>query len=56
LPGEIIMKNFCGYWSEEDLTKPSLSNINLHFEKQHLYGICGRIGSGKTGLINAILR
>lgn len=30
-------------------------NINLHFKKGKFYGICGKIGSGKSGLLGAIL-
>ena len=49
------MKNFCGYWSKTDLTKPSLLNLNLHFKRGRFYGVCGKIGSGKSGLLGAIL-
>ena len=32
-----------------------LSEINLSVEKGNVYGICGRIGSGKSSLISSIL-
>ena len=53
--GEIIFDNFNGYWSTTDLSKPSLINLNLRFTKGHFYGVCGKIGSGKSGLLGAIL-
>uniref|UniRef100_A0A2C9JFB3 Multidrug resistance-associated protein 5 n=1 Tax=Biomphalaria glabrata TaxID=6526 RepID=A0A2C9JFB3_BIOGL len=36
-------------------SEPLLKNINLDIKKGQLVGICGKIGSGKTSLINAIL-
>jgi len=33
-----------------------LSNINIHFQKGKFSGICGKIGSGKSGLLGAILQ
>jgi ABC-type polysaccharide/polyol phosphate transport system ATPase subunit len=38
------------------LTVPSLKHINLHFKKYIYYGITGKVGSGKSGLLGAILR
>jgi ABC-type polysaccharide/polyol phosphate transport system ATPase subunit len=38
------------------LTVPSLKNINLHFKKSTYYGITGKVGSGKSGLLGAILK
>jgi len=35
---------------------PSLKNINLHFRNSTYYGITGRVGSGKSGLLGAILK
>lgn len=37
------------------MTKPSLVNLNLRFTKGNFYGVCGKIGSGKSGLLGAIL-
>ena len=53
--GQIVFKDFNGYWSTTDFSKPSLSNINITFKTNHFYGICGKIGSGKSGLLGAIL-
>jgi len=33
----------------------SLTDINVHFKKGLFYGICRIVGSGKSGLIGAIL-
>ena len=52
--GEIFFKHFNGYW-KEDFSTPSLHNITLSFEKGLLYGIAGKVGSGKSGLLAAIL-
>lgn len=53
-PGEIIFRNFNGYWSREP-SEPHIKNINLHFRPRGFYGIAGRIGSGKSGILSAIL-
>jgi len=53
--GKIIFENFNGYW-KKDLTVPSLKNINLHFKNSTYYGITGKVGSGKSGLLGAILK
>jgi ABC-type lipoprotein export system ATPase subunit len=50
-----MFKNFNGYWSTTNFDNPSLCNINLIFKKQKFYGICGKIGSGKSGLLGAVL-
>jgi len=39
----------------QSLDTPSLKNINVHFKKGLFYGICGKIGSGKSGFIGALL-
>jgi DNA repair exonuclease SbcCD ATPase subunit len=46
--------NFKGYW-KEDFKAPSLKNISYTFSKG-LYGITGKVGSGKSSLIGAILK
>jgi len=38
------------------LTTPSLKNLNLHFKNSTYYGITGKVGSGKSGLLGAILQ
>jgi ABC-type lipoprotein export system ATPase subunit len=37
------------------LTTPSLKNIDIKFQKGKFYGIAGKVGSGKSGLLSAIL-
>jgi ABC-type Mn2+/Zn2+ transport system ATPase subunit len=49
------MKNFNGYWDKNNLDLPSLVDINIHFKKGLFYGICGKVASGKSGLVGAIL-
>lgn len=49
------MENFCGYW-KETFEVESLKNINLFFKKGVFYGITGKVGSGKSGLLGVILR
>lgn len=34
---------------------PSLKNINLSFQKGVFYGIAGRVGSGKSGLLGVMI-
>jgi ABC-type transport system involved in cytochrome bd biosynthesis fused ATPase/permease subunit len=43
---------FYGFWTEE--SKPSLSGLDFHFKKGTLYGISGKVGSGKSALLAAI--
>jgi ATP-binding cassette subfamily C (CFTR/MRP) protein 4 len=38
------------------LTVPSLKGINLTFRPATFYGITGKVGAGKSGLLGAILR
>jgi ATP-binding cassette subfamily C (CFTR/MRP) protein 4 len=53
--GEVLFKNFNGYWSLKNFETPSLKNLNFKIEKGKLYGIVGKVGSGKSGLLSAIL-
>ena len=53
--GAVHFKNFNGYW-KSDFSTPALKNISYSFEPGHIYGITGRVGSGKSGLIGAILK
>lgn len=53
--GEILFKDFNGYW-KNNFDTPSLKNINLFFQKKIFYGITGRVGSGKSGLLGVILK
>lgn len=34
---------------------PSLKNIHYRFQSPKIYGITGKVGSGKSGLLGAIL-
>ena len=52
--GEIIFSNFNGYWKEE-LSVPALKDINCHFGPNKIYGITGKVGSGKSGFLAAII-
>ena len=54
--GEIIFENFNGYWKKDFNELPSLKNINLFFKSGVFYGITGRVGSGKSGLLGVILK
>ncbi len=49
------MKSFNGYWTLKNRETTSLTDINVHFKKGLFYGICGKVGSGKSGFIGAIL-
>jgi ABC-type polysaccharide/polyol phosphate transport system ATPase subunit len=51
---EIVFENFSGYW-KEDLQIASLKKINYSFKSGVLYGISGKVGSGKSGLLGVIL-
>lgn len=52
--GDIVIRGFNGYWKKE-LDVPSLKDINLSFQKGVFYGIAGKVGSGKSGLLGVIL-
>lgn len=54
--GEVEFVNFNGYWSVKEFETPSLKNISLKVEQGKLYGIVGKVGSGKSGLLGAILQ
>ena len=53
--GTVLFSHFNGYW-KNDFTTPSLKNINYEFITGKIYGITGKVGSGKSGLIGAILK
>ena len=50
----MVFKKFNGYW-KSDFNAPSLKNINYEFKPGKLYGITGKVGSGKSGIIGAML-
>ena len=53
--GEVLFEEFNGYWKSNDLSIVSLKDINLLIQGQQFYGITGRVGSGKSGLLGVIL-
>lgn len=52
--GEIVFKNVNFTFSGK--VCPALNNIDLHINAKEFIGITGPIGSGKTSLVNLILR
>jgi ABC-type multidrug transport system ATPase subunit len=50
----VLFKDFNGYW-KKTFDTPSLKEINLFFQKGVFYGITGKVGSGKSGLLGVIL-
>jgi ATP-binding cassette, subfamily B, multidrug efflux pump len=54
LDGDICFNNLS--FTYEGEKQPALKNINLNIEKGTSIGIVGRIGSGKTTLVNLITR
>ena len=53
--GEIKMVNFNGFWKRKELKEPNLKNISLHIRKGEFYGITGKVGAGKSGLLGVLL-
>ena len=53
--GTVLFSHFNGYW-KNDYSFPSLKKINYQFKTGKIYGITGKVGSGKSGLIGAILK
>ena len=49
------MKEFNGYWDSEKKENAHLADINLTIKKGEFVGITGAVGSGKSGLLGAIL-
>ena len=54
LEGKITFKNFNFKYPSKEYC--NLKNVNLTIEKGQMVGIIGRTGSGKTSLVNALLR
>lgn len=52
--GDIVFHQFSSYWTKE-IVKPTLTSINFHFQSGKLYGITGKVGSGKSSFLAAIL-
>lgn len=49
---KLKMQNFSGYWQD----KLALDNLNISCEQGKVYAVIGKVGSGKSTFINAILR
>lgn len=54
IEGEVLIKNL--NFSYPGASKRALKNINIHMEKGKTLGILGKTGSGKTTLVNLLLR
>lgn len=54
LNGEIEFRNVTFIYQDKDI--PALSDINIHIEPKEFIGLTGPIASGKTSLVNLILR
>ncbi|WP_040211424.1 ABC transporter ATP-binding protein [Clostridium polynesiense] len=52
--GDIDIKDLTFYY--KDTKEPALKNINLHVNKGETLGIIGRTGSGKSTLVNLLVR
>lgn len=49
------LKNVCAKWCE-DSSDYTLSNINMKIENNHLVAVIGPVGSGKSSLLNLLLK
>ncbi len=49
----LALRDFTGYWDKEK--GAVLEKINLEVRRGDLVGICGRVGSGKSSLLLAII-
>ncbi|XP_025829254.1 multidrug resistance-associated protein 4-like [Agrilus planipennis] len=52
----ILLKNVSAKWPSSAKIKNTLSNVNLEVTKNELVAVVGNVGSGKTSLLNVILR
>ena len=60
----VEMRGFSASWDAKQpsnkaprtLENAALKNLSLKFERGKLYGVVGKIGSGKSSLLNAILQ
>lgn len=53
--GSVLVKNGCARWLESD-KEDTLHGINLHVKANQLVAIVGQVGSGKSSLLNVILK
>ncbi|KAL4505504.1 hypothetical protein ABPG72_002566 [Tetrahymena utriculariae] len=51
--GSVVFQNFTGYWKEDIAV---LNEINLEINRGELVCIVGQVGSGKTSLLNCLLK
>ncbi|KAL4473210.1 hypothetical protein ABPG72_015591 [Tetrahymena utriculariae] len=51
--GTIKFEDFTAYWKENN---PVLKDINLQINQREIVSIIGKVGSGKTSLLNCILK
>ncbi|KRX06387.1 P-loop containing nucleoside triphosphate hydrolase [Pseudocohnilembus persalinus] len=53
---KVYMENAYAFWNPENLEQPVLKNLNLSFMQGKLYGVVGKIDSGKSSLIQFLLK
>lgn len=53
--GQIIFDQVNAFWKINELDNPTLKNISIHIKKGSFIGVTGKIGSGKSGLLGAML-
>lgn len=56
MKGSISIKSADFAWEDNNVSKPTLRNINLEVRSGQKVAICGEVGSGKSTLLAAILR
>ena len=53
-PGSIVLHKFSAFWNQA--ADPVLENLNFKFEAGKFYGVTGKIGSGKSSLLQTFIR
>ena len=53
---QVILKDYSGFWGSADKPKQCLSKMNLTFKSGQVTAVIGKIGSGKTSLLLAIMK
>ena len=51
----IDFNQFVGYW-KESLDEPAIKSLTQEFRKGCLYGVTGKVGSGKSSIFKAIIQ